>query len=117
MKINLGYGILNLYGGPYVDVNGKPLTLRDIFCTALSNYQTGDIKQASNLYALGRRIAACEGELSVTSEEGSDLKKCVVAAYPVGVSGQVSAIVDGTELPALPSPSKAIQTNGKAALQ
>jgi len=96
MKIDLSTKVSNLDGTPIPDADGKPTTLRSIFCNVLTTQQQGETisgVEKVKRYNLATRIYSSD-EIDLGIDDIKLLRDLVADGYVPLVVGQVWNILD-----------------------
>lgn len=101
MKLDLKEPILNYDGKPYQPSGfDKPMTLKDVFQTALTGVINGEnltAEKKNAIYQLSMKLYR-KKEINFTAEELTLLKERVNTIYVTPlICGQVADIIDGRE--------------------
>ena len=96
MQINLLTEIVNLDGTPIPEASGKPMTLRSVFCNALTTQKQGETISGIDKvgrYNLAIQIFSAE-EIDLGVDDVKLLRDIVADGYVPLVVGQIWNILD-----------------------
>lgn len=100
MKVNFDRPFVDCFGKEVVnEKTGKGTNIAESLCMVIFNLNTvGGVplppEKKYDLHKISRKIAACSGEVEISTEEGTLLKEVAAEAYSCGAYGQVVDIIE-----------------------
>lgn len=105
MKVNFDRPFVDCFGKEVVnEKTGKGTNIAESLCMVIFNLNTvGGVplppEKKYDLHKISRKIAACPGEVEISTEEGTLLKEVAAEAYSCGAYGQVADIIENNVQP------------------
>lgn len=101
MKVNLHQAFVDIYGNPVIDEKGEKRMIDETVCLSLfsgsflrpSNDPDENIKNKLDAHRLCMKISHAQGEVDLTSEECTLVKKAASTLNPGGF-GQVYDLIE-----------------------
>lgn len=100
MKVNFDRPFVDCFGKEVVnEKTGKGTNIAESLCMVIFNLNSmGGVplppEKKYDLHKISRKIAACPGEVEISTEEGTLLKEIAAEAYSCGAYGQVADIIE-----------------------